>query len=86
MSEQWKQITDDPKTLPPVGAIVWLYDGRNMWIGGRGTTDISDWAWGNTYGSIWLAGTEWDGEIETDDEYKPTHWKQLPSLPAGLKP
>ena len=66
--------------LPPLGEIVWLHDGNRTWIGGR--DDIGDgWLWGNTYGSVWHNGVKWDGDLETDDDYKPTHWMRLPEPP-----
>jgi hypothetical protein len=34
------------------------------------------WVWSNCYGDI-------NGEGEWDDDYKPTHWMPLPSLPTS---
>lgn len=74
----WEAVGDD--NMPPMDEIVWLYDGRTIWIGGR-ADDCDGWLWGNTYGSIWHNGLKWDGDLETDDEYKPTHWMRLPEPP-----
>ena len=71
-------------TLPPLGEIVWLWDGKTIWLGGC-ADDCDGWLWGNTYGHIWHNGTKWDGEIETDDDYKPTHWMRLPEPPTTTK-
>lgn len=74
----WAAVCDE--NMPPMDEIVWLYDGRTIWIGGR-ADDCDGWLWGNTYGSIWHNGVKWDGDLETDDEYKPTHWRRLPEPP-----
>ena len=73
----WAAVTD---TMPPLDEIVWLWNGSRIWIGGR-AWDCDGWLWGNTYNHIWHNGTKWDGEIETDDDYKPTHWMPLPQPP-----
>lgn len=83
----WEAVCDD--NLPPLDEIVWLWDGKRIWLGGR--ADVPDgegWLWGNTYGSIWRRkDCEWEGDLETDDDYKPTHWMRLPEPPndAGTK-
>ena len=76
--ERWFLVTGE--TLPPLGEAVWLWDGETIWLGGR-DDDGDSWLWGNSYGSIWHNGTGWDGDLETDAEYKPTHWKRLTELP-----
>jgi hypothetical protein len=69
--------------LPDLDEIVWLYqDGIGMWVGGR-ADDADGWLWGNAYSSMWWNGKKWDAELETDDDYHPTHWMQLPSPPNG---
>lgn len=78
-SEVWNTITDET-TLPPLDEIVWLWDGQRVWLGGR-ADDGDCWLWGNTYGSVWHNGKKWDGDLETDDDYKPTHWLRLPNPP-----
>ena len=69
--------------LPDLGELVWLHDANNeqTFIGGRGMLDSEEWAWGNSYGSIWHNGRSWDGDLECDDNYTPTHWMPLPLLP-----
>lgn len=59
----------------------WLWDGKRIWIGGRGMVDSESWLWGNAYGSIWHNGVKWEADNETDDDYQPTHWLSLPNPP-----
>jgi hypothetical protein len=76
-------VTDWIRTedrLPEEGQMVWLHDGTNTWIGSR-EHEGDGWLWGNSYGNIWHNGAKWDGDCETDDDYKPTHWLPLPELP-----
>ena len=77
-SADWLEVTEDN---PKLGDIVWLWDGKNIWVGGREMIDNEDWLWGNSYCSMWHNGQEWDADLETDDDYKPTHWLPLPSPP-----
>jgi len=74
----WVAVCDG--NLPPLDEIVWLWDGQRIWLGGR-ADDCDAWLWGNTYGHVWHNGAKWDGELETDDDYKPTHWMRLPDPP-----
>jgi len=74
----WRIVEDNP---PPLDEIVWLFDGFKTWIGGRAMVDSEYWLYGNTYGSIWHNGKKWDGDLETDDDYKPILWKPLPEPP-----
>lgn len=78
----WRPITEQE---PKFGDIVWLFDGAEMWIGGRELEEWESWRWGNTYGSIWHACGKWDGDLETDDDYKPVLWMPLPEPPATGK-
>lgn len=84
-SEDWLAVSTE---LPAVGAVVWLWDGKKMWIGGRDFVDCDTWLWGNAYSSPWWDGGRWDGDIECDDDYQPTHWKGLPNPPndPALRP
>lgn len=77
-SADWQRVTD---TLPPMDTPCWLWDGKRIWIGGRGMVDGECWLWGNAYSSIWHNGVKWDADNETDDDYKPTHWLALPNPP-----
>lgn len=43
--------------------------------------DSEHWLWGKCYGSIWHNGKKWDGHIESDDDYQPTHFMYLPEAP-----
>ena len=73
----WVPVSES--SMPAMGQIVWLWDGQQIWIGGR--DDSGDgWLWGNTYGTIWWQGEDWDGDLEEDD-YTPTHWMPLPNPP-----
>ena len=74
----WAAVRDD--NMPPLDEIVWLWDGQRIWIGGR-ADDCDGWLWGNTYGAVWRSGAKWDGDLETDDDYNPTHWMRLPEPP-----
>lgn len=74
----WQLITEH---APQCGDVCWLWDGKTMWIGGRDMVDGEQWMWGNCYGHIWHNGEKWDGEIESDDDYRPTHWMSLPISP-----
>lgn len=77
----WRSCADDP---PEMDRPVFLFEeGRGMWIGGRGEVEFGMWCWGNAYGTAWHNGKQWDAEIECDDDYKPTHWIPLPSLPSN---
>ena len=76
----WAAVCDD--NLPPLDEIVWLWDGQRIWIGGR-ADDCDGWLWGNTYGTVWHNGAKWEGDLETDEEYKPTHWMPMPDPPSG---
>jgi hypothetical protein len=81
VNQCWAPVRAD--NLPPLGEIVWLHDGHQSWIGGRDMVDSDFWLWGNTYGSVWHNGVKWDGDLETDDDYKPTHWMRLPDPPPA---
>lgn len=74
----WQRITEH---APQCGDVCWLWDGRTMWIGGRDMVDSEHWLWGKCYGSIWHNGKKWDGHIESDDDYQPTHFMYLPEAP-----
>ena len=76
----WRIVEDNP---PPLDEIVWLFDGFKTWIGGRAMVDSEYWLYGNTYGSIWHNGKKWNGDLETDDDYKPILWKPLPEPPQA---
>lgn len=80
MTSIWQPVRAD--NLPPLDEIVWLWDGRIMWIGGR-ADDSDGWLWANTYGRAWHDGKKWHGDLETDDDYKPTHWMRMPQPPSA---
>src|SRR5262245_950758 len=71
----WRPITDD---APALGEICWLWDGQRIWVGGRDRVDSEYWLWGNCYHRFWYNAVKWDADLETDDDYKPTHWMPLP--------
>jgi len=75
----WSDCAD---RLPELGEIVWLYapGTEGMWVGGR-ADDADGWLWANAYGTMWWNGQRWDADLETDDDYKPTHWMPLPTPP-----
>lgn len=77
-SAGWAVVSAD--NLPPLNAMVWLFDGQRAWIGAR-VDDTEGWLWANSYGHIWHDGDKWNGDMETDEDYRPTHWMHLPSLP-----
>ena len=77
-SRGWTAVCDD--NLPPLDEIVWLWDGKRIWLGGL-VNGGDRWLWGNTYGCIWRNGVKWEGHLETDDDYSPTHWMPLPAAP-----
>ena len=74
----WLHVSDD---CPEIGAVVWLWDGRRMWIGGRDMADSETYLWANSHSVIWKNGKP-DGDRKVDDEYKPTHWMRLPEPPT----
>jgi hypothetical protein len=74
-----------------VDEIVWLYSEPDpdkfygFWLGalvkdGEGE-DCESHMWGNTYGSIYHASGKWHGDVDTDQDYKPTYWCRLPEPP-----
>jgi len=76
------------EALPPMEIPVWLYEpGRGIWTGARGD-DGDGWLWGNTYGSHYYATTTSGNgcwlcyDNQTDDDYLPTHWMELPAPPS----
>ncbi len=75
----WNHCSD---VMPDLGQIVWLYDAviNTVWLGSR-EDDVDGWMWGNAYGTVWHNGEKWDADVEIDDDYTPTHWLALPSLP-----
>lgn len=77
----WQTLTGT--NLPQVDELVWLWDGQHIWIGGRCLTeDSGGWQWGSTLGRLWYTGTKWEGYLNTDNEYRPTHFLPLP-IPPG---
>lgn len=74
----WQEIRED--NLPPLDEIVWLWDGCKIWTGGR-ADDRDGWLWANTDGYFWFNGSKWDGDLYTDDDYRPTHWMAMPTPP-----
>lgn len=67
--------------LPDFDVPVWmLIDGRIL-TGAR-CDDADGWLWGRIYGSVHYCGDKWQADdCETDDDYQPTHWRQLPEAP-----
>jgi hypothetical protein len=67
--------------LPELDLTVWCCDGKRIWIGGRGDGG-EGWVWGRCYDSPYLnKGGILEAEIDCDDDYQPTHWMMLPTLP-----
>ena len=77
MKNDWLLVSEN--NLPPLDEIVWLWDGKRIWIGGC-TDDGDGWLWGNTCGRAWHTGTKREGKLDLDD-YKPTHWLPMPQPP-----
>jgi hypothetical protein len=74
----WILVTD---RLPDFDDVVWLHEpGRGTWIGSR-SFDGDGWLWANSYGQFWRGDSKWEADAETDDDYKPTHWRPLPEPP-----
>jgi len=68
--------------LPEFNKPVWLYEpGRGIWIGDR-YDEAEGWLWTNSHGAVWHNGTKWDCDDQLDDDYKPTHWRDLPAPPT----
>jgi len=89
MFQQWIPIEQE---LPKLGQIVLLHelDENYVGIGGRcevrSTVKNGEWEdviqWGNAHEAFWHNGKEWDGDINPNDIYQPTHWFPLPELPV----
>lgn len=80
---EWTPVAE---RMPEEGRPVWLYEaGRGIWVGAVADAGDGDgWLWGNTYGSHYWDGQAWGcHENETDDDYQPTHWAELPLPPAA---
>jgi hypothetical protein len=71
--------------LPKYETPVWLFDAAtgSIWIGGRGECD-DGWLWCNAYHNIWRSShdNKWESDLQSDDDYNPTHWMPLPEPPA----
>lgn len=74
----WQEIREN--NLPPLDEIVLLWDGCKINTGGR-TDYCGGWTWADTYGCVWYNGCRWDGDLEMDEDYRPTHWMAMPTLP-----
>lgn len=74
----WISVEDE---LPPLEEPVWLFaqlcDGNYIWIGGR-TDTFDGWLWADCHMTVWFNGEKWDGDMDVDDDYQPTHWMRLP--------
>lgn len=81
-SGNWRRIDEaNDATLPPMDIPVWLVEGEGplaIFIGGRASDGEGGWLWGRCYLMPWHDGRRWDGEIEQDDAYHPSHWMPLP--------
>lgn len=66
--------------LPELGIPVWLHENGRIYVGGR-SDEGEGWLWGNCYGSHYMDDGVWKCDIEIDDEYEPTMWMALPSIP-----
>lgn len=80
---QWIRVEDQE---PPLDTPIWLYAGNKIFIGGlimAGGIDDEFKAWANANMSAWnRCDGSWDADLEFDDDYHPTHWMPLPSLPT----
>ena len=71
---------------PPEKEPVWLFDGKDMWIGSYEycDDDPGGWFYGKGYGLTWnqFHGKHELTDNEWDDDYQPSHWMPLPEPPA----
>ena len=79
-SEGWVAVSE---RLPAIGQVVWLCDADNIYMGGRGQ-DGDEWLWCQCYNVPNWEAEEWvPDDLESDDDYQPTHWMPLPSMGAA---
>jgi len=79
---EWHKVHEN--NLPEIDELVWLYNhcSELYWVGGRAKDNYSgELCWGQTYGSFWHNGKNWEGDITLDHGYQPTHWMKLPEPP-----
>ena len=73
----WIKVSEK---LPDLDVPVWLYEAGRIYLGGRVEDD--GWLWAQCYGQIWWTSNPgWKGDLESDDDYAPTHWMPLPEPP-----
>jgi len=79
----WIEITDNPKTWPDVGRLVFLNLQKQIIVCGSRIASDGEWFWARGYGSLeWFHG-KWECiDLEMDD-IQPTHWHELPEPPKG---
>jgi hypothetical protein len=76
----WTPVTE---SLPDLDVPVWLTDGKVIWIGARSDSE-DGWLWGHCYdGWCYSKGLWLTSRVDTDDDYRPTHWAHLPRPPKG---
>ena len=79
-SEGWVAVSE---RLPAIGQVVLLCDADNIYMGGRGQ-DGDEWLWCQCYNVPNWEAEEWvPDDLESDDDYQPTHWMPLPSMGAA---
>jgi hypothetical protein len=68
---QWKSIQIE---LPPIGELLWFWDGRFMWIGERGQSKSETWAWSATLDAIWQEESLWRNGEKIPGTFCPIFW------------
>jgi len=67
--------------MPDEDEPVWLCEGEHVWIGTRAYDD--GWCFTKCYAVPYWTGLVWeDPDAEWDDDYRPTHWRPLPTPPS----
>jgi len=67
--------------IPEEGQIVFCRNEHDICIGGWDWVVDDQWLWGQCYHPYWdYKKKQWDGDIESDDEYEVTHWMPMPGM------
>jgi hypothetical protein len=68
------------KGLPEFGRLVYLFENGRIYFGER-FDEPEGWLWARYYQVPEYYDGKWQGDPESDDDYKPTHWMHLPEPP-----